>query len=60
MLICCICSRPQLMLWTEAAASRALELQPGFRYSRWFAGANFKPTLATSLGEALRVAGLPE
>jgi len=44
----------------KAAASRALELQPGFRYSRWFAGANFTPTLATSLGEALRVAGLPE
>ncbi len=44
----------------KAAAARVLELQPVFRYSRLFAGANWMPALATPLGEALRVTGLPE
>jgi TolB-like protein/Tfp pilus assembly protein PilF len=44
----------------KAAAAQVLELQPAFRYSRQFAGVNCAPALAASLGEALRVAGLPE
>ena len=44
----------------KAAAARVLELHPTFRYSRQFAGVNCAPTLATSLGNALRAAGLPE
>jgi adenylate cyclase len=44
----------------KAAAARVLELQPIFRYSRLFAGANWVPALATAVGEALRVTGLPE
>jgi TolB-like protein len=42
------------------AAARVLELHPTFRYSRQFAGVNCAPALAECLGEALRVAGLPE
>jgi TolB-like protein len=44
----------------RAAAARVLELHPTFRYSRQFAGVNCAPALATSLGDALRAAGLPE
>jgi hypothetical protein len=44
----------------EAAATRVLELQPGFRYSRQFSGVDCAPALATSLGAALRSIGLPE
>ncbi|TGP37050.1 tetratricopeptide repeat protein [Mesorhizobium sp. M2D.F.Ca.ET.171.01.1.1] len=44
----------------RAAAARVLELQPGFRYSRQFAGVNCAPALAKALGNALREAGLPE
>ena len=44
----------------KAAAARVLELQPVFRYSQQFAGANFDPKLAVSMGEALRASGLPE
>jgi hypothetical protein len=44
----------------EAATARVLELQPGFRYSWQFSGVDRAPALATSLGEALRAAGLPE
>ncbi len=44
----------------KAAAARVLELHPTFRYGRQFAGVNCAPTLATSLGNALRAAGLPE
>ena len=44
----------------EAAATRVLELQPGFRYSRQFSGVDCAPALATSLGAALRSVGLPE
>ena len=43
----------------RAAAVRVLELQPGFRYGRHFAGVNCDPTLAAVLGEALGSAGLP-
>ena len=43
----------------RAAAKRVLELQPAFRYRRQFAGVNCDPALATVLGDALRVAGLP-
>ena len=44
----------------KSAATRVLELQPVFRYSRQFVGANFDPRLAASMGEALRMSGLPE
>lgn len=44
----------------QAAAARVLELQPGFRYTRQFAGVNCAPVLALPLGDALRQAGLPE
>lgn len=44
----------------KAAAARVMELQPGFRYSRQFAGVDCAPTLAAALGEALGEAGLPE
>jgi TolB-like protein len=44
----------------RAAATRVLELQPAFRYSRQFAGVNCAPALAEALGDALRAAGLPE
>ncbi|MEI9404217.1 winged helix-turn-helix domain-containing tetratricopeptide repeat protein [Mesorhizobium argentiipisi] len=44
----------------RAAAARVIELQPGFRYSRQFAGVNCAPALAQALGSALRAAGLPE
>ncbi|TPI29267.1 tetratricopeptide repeat protein [Mesorhizobium sp. B3-2-1] len=44
----------------KVAAARVLELQPGFRYSRQFAGVNCAPALAEALGSALRRAGLPE
>jgi hypothetical protein len=42
------------------AALRVLELHPTFRYSRQFAAVDCAPTLAASLGDALRTAGLPE
>ena len=44
----------------KAAAARVLELHPTFRYSRQFAGVNCAPALAQCLGDALRLAGLPE
>lgn len=44
----------------KAAAARVLELHPTFRYGRQFAGVNCDPALASSLGDALRIAGLPE
>jgi len=44
----------------RAAAAKVLELQPNFRFSRQFAGVAADPKLAASMGEALRVAGLPE
>jgi TolB-like protein len=44
----------------RAAAARVLELHPTFRYSRQFSGVNCIPALASSLGDALRAAGLPE
>jgi adenylate cyclase len=44
----------------KAAATRVLELQPAFRYSRQFRGVACAPALAASMGEALRAAGLPE
>jgi TolB-like protein len=45
---------------SKVAASRVLELQPAFRYSRQFSGVDCAPALAASLGEALATAGLPE
>jgi tetratricopeptide (TPR) repeat protein len=42
------------------AAARVLELHPTFRFNRQFAGVNCAPELAEALGDALRVAGLPE
>lgn len=44
----------------RVAAARVIELHPTFRYGRQFAGVNCAPALASSLGEALGVAGLPE
>jgi len=44
----------------KAAAARVLELHPTFRYGRQFAGVNCAPALAQCLGDALRLAGLPE
>jgi TolB-like protein len=44
----------------KAAAERVLELQPGFRYGQQLAGVDCAPPLAKSLGDALRLAGLPE
>ncbi|MDF3834200.1 hypothetical protein P3W85_14740 [Cupriavidus basilensis] len=44
----------------KAAAARVLELQPTFRFSRQFAGVDCAPPLAQMLGDALRIAGLPE
>jgi adenylate cyclase len=44
----------------RAAATRVLELHPAFRYSRQFSGVDCPPVLATTLGEALSAAGLPE
>ena len=44
----------------KAAAARVLELHPTFRYGRQFAGVNCAPALAATLGDALRIAGLPE
>ena len=44
----------------RAAARRVLDLHPTFRFGRQFAGVGCDPTLAASLGEALRMAGLPE
>lgn len=44
----------------KIAATRVLELQPTFRFSRQFAGVDCAPELATKLGHMLRLAGLPE
>ena len=44
----------------KSAAARVLQLQPVFRYSQQFSGGNFDPKLAATLGEALRISGLPE
>lgn len=44
----------------KAAAAKVLELQPNFRFSRQFAGVGCEPTLAASMGAALRAAGLQE
>jgi TolB-like protein/tetratricopeptide (TPR) repeat protein len=44
----------------RTAAAKVLELQPNFRFSRQFAGVNCSPSLATSMGNALRSVGLPE
>jgi tetratricopeptide (TPR) repeat protein len=44
----------------RAAAARVLELHPTFRYGRQFSGVNCDPTLASSLGDALHAAGLPQ
>lgn len=44
----------------RTAAARVLELHPTFRYGRQFSGVNCAPSLAASLGDALRIAGLPE
>lgn len=44
----------------KAAAARVLELHPTFRYGRQFQGVNCAPLLASALGGALCLAGLPE
>jgi TolB-like protein len=44
----------------KAAAARVIELQPNFRFSQQFAGVDCAPALATRLGTALQLAGLPE
>lgn len=44
----------------RAAAAKVMALHPTFRYGRQFAGVDCAPALAASMGDALRVAGLPE
>ena len=44
----------------KTAAAGVLKLQPAFHYRQQFAGVDCAPALATALGEALRVTGLPE
>jgi TolB-like protein len=44
----------------KAAAAHVIELQPNFRFSQQFAGVDCAPALATRLGAALQMAGLPE
>jgi TolB-like protein len=44
----------------RAAATRVLELQPGFTCGRQLSGVDCAPPLAASLTEALRPTGLPE
>lgn len=44
----------------KAAAVRLLQLQPGFRYGRHFAGLACEPKLSAALGAALRETGLSE
>jgi hypothetical protein len=44
----------------KAAAAKLLELQPGFRYGRHFAGLAVASDLAAALGDALRTTGLAE
>jgi tetratricopeptide (TPR) repeat protein len=44
----------------KAAAARALELQPGFRCGRQFAGVDCDPELARALSDALQAADLPQ
>jgi len=44
----------------KAAAARALELQPTFRYRRHFVAIGCAPELAASLSDALALTGLPE
>ncbi|MCP1170734.1 hypothetical protein [Ralstonia chuxiongensis] len=41
------------------AAARVLELHPTFRFERQFSGADCAPALASKLGHALSLAGLP-
>lgn len=48
------------LVQAKAAAARALELQPGFRYGRQFSGVDCAPALASALADALRIAELPE
>jgi hypothetical protein len=42
------------------AAARVLELQPGYSIKGMCAAADFHPSVAEPLSEALRKAGLPE
>jgi len=44
----------------KTVATRVLELEPSFRYSRFLAAANCETKLAAALSEALRPTGLPE
>jgi Flp pilus assembly protein TadD len=44
----------------KATAAKLLELQPGFRYGRHFAGLAVASDLAAALGDALRTTGLAE
>ena len=44
----------------KTAAARVLELTPAFRYKGFLATVNCEPVFATSMGEALGAAGLPE
>ena len=44
----------------KTAAAGVLKLQPAFHYGQQFAGVDCAPALATALGEALRITGLPE
>ena len=43
----------------RTAAARVLELHPTFRFERQFSGVDCAPALASKLGHALNLAGLP-
>ena len=49
-----------LLQEAKTASAKVIELQPGFRYNRHFAGLAVAPDLAAALGDALRMTGLPE
>ena len=53
-------AKVELIQEAKTVAAKVLELQPGFRYGRHFAGLAVPPDLAGALGDALRMAGLPE
>lgn len=53
-------SRLGRMQEAKAAAAKVMELHPGFRFSRQFAGVDCAPPLAAAMSDALRTVDLPE
>lgn len=60
MLLAAALAKLERLKEARAAATDVLRLQPAFRYGRQFAGVDCAPLLATTLGDALHAAGLPE